>query len=201
MGFGLGIYSFSKDLEIEITGNEFQGEEDAFFGILIFSILNKINLSYNVINGFIMGIYAIGNMNIFWNHISQCDTYGLGVVPNSLDEMKPCITQNNFIENKIHATFTNGIDFNDWKINLSCFPQQIQNFFNQFRSHFTMDRLNLKLNPIKWKNNFWDNKKLIGPKCILGTYQRYSYNNSLLRIFPWINFDWHPAKDPYKIGI
>ncbi len=199
-GFGLAIYSFSKDLEIEITGNEFQGEEDAFFGLLIYSICNKVNLSYNVINGFSMGIYAFGDISIYWNHISQSDSYGLVAIPNSLDEMKLSITHNNFIENKIHATFTNGIDFNDGNTNLSCFPQQMKNFFNQFRSHFLMDRLNVKLNSIKWKNNFWDNKKLIGPKCILGTYYRFSNNLSILRVFPWINIDWHPAKDPYKIN-
>jgi len=42
-----------------------------------------------------------------------------------------------------------------------------------------------------WDGNYWDNKLLRGsPKLILGV--------GLLG-FPWINFDWHPAQEPYDI--
>lgn len=201
--FGLTIFSLSKDLEIEITYNEFHGGKDAFFGLMIFSYGDKANLSYNVITGFSFGIYSIGDMNIFRNHISKSDTYGLAATPNSLDEIKLNITQNSFIENNVHATFTNGIDLNYLKPNLSMFPQQVQIFLIRFRSDSIMDKLMIKFNSIKWNENYWDNKKMIGPKCILGTYYLYSEGKfpTLLSILLWINVDWHPAKEPYEIDL
>jgi parallel beta-helix repeat protein len=42
----------------------------------------------------------------------------------------------------------------------------------------------------KWKSNYW-NKPRILPCPILGR---------LFVFLPWINFDWHPAQEPYDIG-
>ena len=42
-----------------------------------------------------------------------------------------------------------------------------------------------------WSNNYWDNWIKFGANIILG-------KNLLL---PWINFDWHPAQEPYDIRI
>jgi parallel beta-helix repeat protein len=41
---------------------------------------------------------------------------------------------------------------------------------------------------MRWFRNYWDDWKGIGPKIILG------YG------FQWVNFDWHPAQEPYDIG-
>jgi len=40
-----------------------------------------------------------------------------------------------------------------------------------------------------WDSNYWDNWIGFGPKIIFGR----------LGPIPWINFDWHPAEEPYPI--
>jgi parallel beta-helix repeat protein len=42
-----------------------------------------------------------------------------------------------------------------------------------------------------WDKNYWSDLQRAGPKIILG---RLFY-----QIFPWFNFDWHPAHEPYDI--
>lgn len=41
-----------------------------------------------------------------------------------------------------------------------------------------------------WSGNYWDDLGGIWPKIIKGT---------ILFIIPWLNFDWHPAREPYDI--
>ena len=44
----------------------------------------------------------------------------------------------------------------------------------------------------KWNNNYW-NKERIFPYPIFGLIQMG------IILLPWINFDWHPAEEPYNI--
>jgi len=46
-----------------------------------------------------------------------------------------------------------------------------------------------------WNYNYWDDWNGRGPKIIPGIFQR-----KLIFIF-WINFDWHPAQEPYDISL
>lgn len=41
-----------------------------------------------------------------------------------------------------------------------------------------------------WSGNYWDTQLLPGVKMLLGTYYEF---------FPIVNFDWHPAQEPYEI--
>jgi len=45
-----------------------------------------------------------------------------------------------------------------------------------------------------WYLNYWDNSIGFGPKIIFGCFWKFE------RI-PWVNFDWHPAKEPYDVLI
>ena len=67
----------------------------------------------------------------------------------------------------------------------SCFNIIKQNNFINTRPTFTSSFFN------HWIGNYYYNWIGIGPKIIWG----YCY------IFPWINFDWHPAKEPYDIEV
>jgi parallel beta-helix repeat protein len=54
----------------------------------------------------------------------------------------------------------------------------------------------------KWDGNYWSDYRGNGlfPKIILG--RRYIFNiGPLPIIIHWFNFDWHPAKEPYDIGV
>ena len=46
---------------------------------------------------------------------------------------------------------------------------------------------------IKWDGNYW-NRPRIFPKPIRGELPPYG-------IIPWFQFDWHPAQEPYDIGV
>ena len=57
-------------------------------------------------------------------------------------------------------------------------------------------------NKNKWRGNYWDTWKGTGPKAILGfkVFEWSSLNGGFfLILIPWIEFDWHPAKEPYDI--
>jgi len=43
-----------------------------------------------------------------------------------------------------------------------------------------------------WDSNYWDKWIGFGPKLIFG---RIGLNG----LIPWVNFDWHPAEEPYDI--
>jgi parallel beta-helix repeat protein len=45
----------------------------------------------------------------------------------------------------------------------------------------------------KWSGNYW-NESRSSPKLIFGKIGPF-------RLIPWINFDWHPAKEPYDIEV
>lgn len=49
----------------------------------------------------------------------------------------------------------------------------------------------------KWSRNYWDRPRLL-PKPIIGT-RRIVINEDLFLDIPWVNFDWHPAQEPYDI--
>ena len=44
-----------------------------------------------------------------------------------------------------------------------------------------------------WNRNYWDDWCGFGPKLIKGQIGKL--------LIPWVNFDWHPAKEPYDISL
>jgi len=49
-----------------------------------------------------------------------------------------------------------------------------------------------------WFRNYWDDWIGVGPKCIQGWWV-YPLGGS--NDIPWVQFDWHPAQEPYDIGV
>jgi len=45
-----------------------------------------------------------------------------------------------------------------------------------------------------WDSNYWNKWIGIGPKIIFGRLGLYE-------MIPWVNFDWHPAQEPYDMGV
>jgi len=48
--------------------------------------------------------------------------------------------------------------------------------------------------PNNWNYNYWGESRIL-PKFIWGSIGIF------VGFIPWINFDWHPAKEPYDIGV
>jgi len=56
-----------------------------------------------------------------------------------------------------------------------------------------------------WSGNYWDDHSRIGSKVILGRVLLFSIEFPALYLYfefriPWVNFDWHPAQEPYDIS-
>ena len=152
---------------VNISGFTIQnsGEEDYDAGIEIYIADNNIitdniiannrygiflksssfnNINRNTISNNIYGIYLnhIVYFYMWWGYINSHENN---------------VIKNNFIGNRIHASFL--------------------------------------LMPCKndWNSNYWENWKGYGQKFIFGRIGIF-YGR-----IPWINFDWHPAKEPYDI--
>ena len=95
-------------------------------------------------------------------------------IQNSNDN---CISQNNITNNidgvNIYKSLNNTVEANNFQKNI------------RQASFVGLDK-NL------WKNNYWG-KPLSRPKIIFGKIGRF------LNLIPWVNFDWHPAKEPNDI--
>ena len=62
-----------------------------------------------------------------------------------------------------------------------------------YHNNFINNKVNalfLNSNFNNWTSNYWNRPRIL-PKPILG----------VLSIIPWVQFDWHPAKEPYDIEV
>jgi parallel beta-helix repeat protein len=88
-----------------------------------------------------------------------------------------CISQNNITNNfdgvNLYKSLNNTVVGNNFKKNIR-------------QASFVGLEKNL------WKNNYWG-RPLLRPKIIFGRIGRF------LNLIPWVNIDWHPAKEPYNI--
>lgn len=61
-----------------------------------------------------------------------------------------------------------------------------------YDSYHLSDKFN-----INWDGNYWNKSRWL-PKPIFGIKEIWIFNEFLIP-FPWINIDWHPAREPYDI--
>ena len=75
------------------------------------------------------------------------------------------------------------------------------NFRNYSRIRFWFNKYLLWPGKNRWIGNYWDTWKGIGPKIILGftVFEWYGELIFFIFLFPWVEFDWHPAQEPYDI--
>jgi parallel beta-helix repeat protein len=77
------------------------------------------------------------------------------------------------------------------------------NFKNYSRGGFWFFKSFLYPVNNRWVGNYWDTWTGIGPKIIPGLYVmgwRVAHIIPILFLFPTIDFDWRPAREPYDIG-
>jgi len=151
----------------------------------------------NIITNNKCGIYAewgsnnINHNNIIDNNCGIFISYSLNI-----------IEKNNFIENKIHSKFEwpflKGIhpvrEIHTWlqgKV-YEGMKNERDRYNNNFRTLVFMMNQNQK--PIMWNRNYWGRPRIY-PYSIFGKI------GLIYCIIPWINFDWHPAQEPYDIEV
>jgi len=168
--------------------------------------LLPIPSAFNGIGGIILENICEGNI-ILGNLVSSNKNIGIGIIgtgwlntPNEgptntsvvgniitgnirgisiLYSDNNCISQNNITHNidgvNLYKAFNNTVVANNFQNNIR-------------QASFVGCKDNL------WKNNYWG-RPLSRPKIIFGRIGRF------INLIPWVNFDWHPAKEPYDLGV
>jgi len=128
------------------------------------------NVSGNVIKKCVIGIQIGGNYNrIEGNDIDNCS---VGV--NDIGDGGNIITENNFRNYNQNEYW--------WERHVGAY-------------------ILWGVKKDSWISNYWDSWSGVGPKIILGhlIFWIPLFVEVLEVPIPWINFDWHPAQEPYNI--
>jgi parallel beta-helix repeat protein len=178
--------------------------ENNFYGIVMFFSDNIDIIDNTVTDNNQCGIYLEGssNNNILGNFIDSQPFNGVGLWNSSNNNI---ISENTIINNKYSGirmleTLSNIITKNMISKNLvgvrieysSNTSISSNNFIkNRFRESLFIEEEFLQ-NKNTWDENYWDRPRVL-PKPIFGI------KGKLFVLLPWINFDWHPAQEPYDI--
>jgi len=173
--FDSGI-KVGKSSNVTIIGNIISNNR--YIGLFVYA--HKCLVSQNTITSNIIGILVFpdpkGN-NMIFNNTVDSNCVGIDIAALNVS----------IFRNKIRANLR-GIRITE-SINISIFENNFRR--NENPPIFAQsDRM-----ATKWKSNYWNRPRLF-PKLIFG--RRYLEGGKT--IF-WINFDWHPAKEPYDIEV
>ena len=162
------------------------------------------NCSYNTF---------IGN-RLFNNHIGIqiMDGDGISVINNVISNNEGGIqvqsSVNINVSNNLISNNSNGILYHDVgdKITKNVIKDAVfitkSNGLIITENNFIDHRINIhfvKPNNISWNGNYWENWRTKLPRPILGI--RFLSVRIIPIIIPAIDFDWHPATEPYDISI
>ena len=174
-------------------------DNESLFGIM--SSHSKVDIEYNLFSGFMYAILC-NNGGIVKSNIIQDNDIGILQIMDSSISYPSIISKNNFMDNNVHASFY----FNPYYLYPSLksikYASSIYEY-NWIKDIITeenkLPNCNNLIRNLYWSGNYWDNWMGIGPKLISGMIILQGF---LLDYFiPWINFDWHPAKEPYDIPV
>jgi len=162
-------------------------------GIELFYSCNFNKFLNNTINNSrYKGIYLLGSTQIWWDTASNKNLIsGNNIENNSIgifleDASLTTVSMNNIVRNFI------GID-----VASSCFSKI---FNNNIYDNEKEDALLKNSFTTRFRGNFWNEK--IRLHIIKGGFYRYDFwGESYVLIFPLPRFDWHPAQEPYDIGV
>jgi len=193
-----------NNCEINHNGDIYPGAiviaQDDRFGISENITISNCSISNNVLAGLWI-LESSHDIEIHHNNIFENTNYGIDVFESSvkiydnyifdngigedwsggiyLQDCINCITinGNNIETNNQYGLYllrssTNSVSKNNF----------IQNKYNAFFSGFSLFN--------HWNGNYWTDWVGLGPKLIKG---------KLGQVIPWVNFDWHPAQEPYNI--
>jgi parallel beta-helix repeat protein len=195
---GIGIGDVGEN--ISIIHNEIH---NCTIGILSISVTHRfwpiLNISGNVITDCSMaGIYFDDTrQNISGNTIRRCKI-GIVLYPagthniiygNDIDNCPVAIRSMYGTNTIIKNNFKNYIWLGSW------FELDIYLYFPGFGLISYLSQKDT------WVGNYWDTWTGISSKNILGklTIGRYIFYFPIFITIPWIEHDWHPAKEPYDI--
>lgn len=97
------------------------------------------------------------------------------------------VIQNNFINNSVNAEFRRS---STYEIKFKIYYFIISLPYPDDYSRYRVLRKNI------WDENYWGEPRS-NPYPIPGRIHPFRFHGIII---PWMNFDWHPAKEPYDIG-
>jgi len=195
---GISLY---KSINNMFTSNKLFANQD--YGIYLWTNSNFNQIKNNKIDG-IAFYYSCSN-NISGNYISTNTEYGGTGIFMERSSNSNNIECNIFLKNSYGLVIGNEAEnnkihhnqiINNSYIGVICAIANKNEFYN---NNFIANDLDVFLFHsffIRWKENYWEKWIGIGPKIIIGLinlpFKPY--------LFPWFNFDWRPAQEPYDIG-
>jgi nitrous oxidase accessory protein NosD len=214
--FGMGIEVQRNIENVRIYDNIIKqnmiGLEVGFGGYSSYIFIYENEISENYI-GF---EFSAVNSEIYRNIITK-NEQGLIIGDEGCSVYNNIISDNSIgveLWDKLHIISNNQISDNDIGLRI-CNTQRSEISFNNFIDndlHTQVFRyLPIILSPLssvyrlKWRNNYWDNWKMF-PKPIIGIEIiciHLLFGGGVVEIpiaiFPYIQFDWRPAKEPHDI--
>jgi parallel beta-helix repeat protein len=151
-------------------------------GILIDNNAHDIDIHHNAIfENENFGICVLNStVKIHNNHIynnGMNGSFDAGIF------LQDCVHKTTIKDNTIETNNRNGVYLLRSLANLIKYNNFIHNKQNAYFKQFSLFN--------HWEGNYWTDWVSFGPKLIIGKLGSVS--------FPWINFDWHPAQEPYDI--
>jgi parallel beta-helix repeat protein len=144
------------------------------------SLSENVSITRNIIaeNNYGIAFYEVKDSVIRYNHILSNKKIG---VLFTMATMPGLQSENNSVYYNIIQKNTMGIYLEYSPLNkINC-----NNFYqNIVDASFGLSSWT------NWNHNYWNRPRIL-PKPIIGIYY----------YFPWVNFDWHPAKEPYDIPV
>jgi parallel beta-helix repeat protein len=187
---------------ITISGFTFLNSVIGIFGSINSSVISK-NIFSNDQGGVVLLTSSDNNisentigLNVYYNEVGIVFTYNCHNNIISHNNVQRCFVgiglqggckRNVISENTLSNNYY-GVDL--WFVFFNVI--QKNNFMNNNKNaNFVTSFFN------RWTRNYWDDWSGIGPKRIVGllTYPWDPWNDT--KGIPFVNFDWHPAKEPY----
>ncbi len=159
-----------------------------------------------------MSKFTIQHSGHVMDHDAGITNFVPNEIPYTIHIVGNCIKENKngiFLQNAHNDTITGNAFLNN-EMGISLFLTDNSNihqnnFINNTNQSFFDYIFFLQIFPHNnWNGNYWDNWHSMLPKPIRG-FKELVY--IILRpgtyysvTFPWLNFDWHPALEPYDLG-
>jgi len=183
--------------------------ENDYFAIIVNASSHNIIQDNDMSKNYVcMSFWPFSHDNhIIGNAIHEHDYYSLSFYTLSNNNI---VRYNNFSDNiewsiRIAGADNNLVEYNsisgslggEWGYGYGIGVQSA--FQNTIRYNNIMNNKNnaVILNSLNnhWIENYWDDYNGFGPKVIWGRIMLPQISDFYI---PWLNFDWHPAKEPYE---
>ena len=146
-------------------------------GILLRDPCSNCIVSGNVISDVETGIlcWDSNNNTITGNKISRCEEFGIDLASGDYNTVKDNTLEKNTVGVQIYYSIGSRIKKNNF-------------IDNQVQTQFLYGIPLILGLTNRWRGNYWNGSRSL-PYPIWGAYL----------FFPWVQFDWFPAKEPYDI--